>query len=48
MVEKLNIKAEIDADELTTAVDRFDTNVITFSHLLEAIQKMAVFKEIFI
>ena len=48
MVEKMNIKAEVDADELTSAVDRYDTNVITFSHLLEAMQKMAIFKEVFV
>lgn len=34
MVEKLNIKAEIDADELTDLLDPFKTNSITFSHLI--------------
>jgi len=46
-VEKLTIKGEIDADELTQLLDPFSTNCITFSQLVEKIQKMPNFKEVF-
>ena len=44
LVEKLNLKGDVDAEELTQAVDPFNTNVLTYSHLLECMQKMAIFK----
>lgn len=44
LVEKLNLKGDVDADELTMAVDPMNTNVLTYSHLLECMQKMAIFK----
>ncbi len=48
LVEKLNIKGEVDGDELTQMLDPFKTNAITYSHLIEKLQKMVLFKEVFV
>jgi Ca2+-binding EF-hand superfamily protein len=48
LLEKLEVKHDIELEELMQLLDPFQTNSITFSHLLHYLQEIPNFKEAFL
>lgn len=47
LIEKIEVKSDIDLGELIQILDPFSNNSITYSFLIENLQKIPSFKEVF-
>jgi hypothetical protein len=47
LFEKLDAKHDIEMEDILQVLDPFQTNAITFSHLLQQLQQIPNFKEAF-